>query len=141
MLARLPYPGLPLLLLLLLTSALLAALATYGIVSSQPANGVYDTDGDGLIEISTLEQLDAIRHDTDGNGRVDNESGEAYHAAFPVEDGDRVCRQGCNGYELTRSLDFDRAGQLRLGEGQHQMDYRQWVATHRDQRGQVQSYL
>ena len=116
MLTRFPYPGLPLLLLLLLTSALLAALATYGVVSSQSANGVYDTDGDGLIEISTLEQLDAVRHDTDGNGRVDNEVSEAYHAAFPLEDGDRVCRQGCNGYELTRSLDFDRAGSYASGK-------------------------
>ena len=96
--------------LLLLAFLLIAALATYGIVSSQPANGVYDTDGDGLIEISTLEQLDAVRHDTDGNGRVDNELSEAYHSAFSVEDGERVCKQGCNGYELTRSLDFDKAG-------------------------------
>ena len=29
----------------------------------------YDTDSDGLIEITTLAQLDAIRLDLDGNGR------------------------------------------------------------------------
>ena len=94
MLARLPRFVLP---FFLLISALLVALATYGVVSSQSANGVYDTDGDGLIEVSNLEQLDAIRHDTDGNGRVDNEVSDAYHAAFPLEDGDRVCRQPAKG--------------------------------------------
>ena len=108
--SRLPYPASPLLLSLLLIALLLAAVATYGVVSSQSANGVHDTDGDGLIEVSTLEQLDAMRYDGNGDGRVSNESGEAYLAAFPVEDGEQVCRQVCGGYELARSLDFDSPG-------------------------------
>ena len=28
----------------------------------------YDTDGDGLIEITTLAQLNAVRYDPDGDG-------------------------------------------------------------------------
>ena len=47
----------PLILLALLTAA------TLGVANSQTANGKYDTDGDGLIEVSNLEQLDAIRYD------------------------------------------------------------------------------
>ena len=90
---------------LLLTAALLVgAAASYGVVSSQSANGQFDTDGDGLIEVSSLEQLNAIRYDLNGDGRPDGESGrDAYAAAFPGT----VCNQDCNGYELARSLDFD----------------------------------
>ena len=52
----------------------------------------YDLDNDGLIEIKTREQLNAIRYDMDGNGVADNESDEAAYArAFPriMED---MCR-------------------------------------------------
>ena len=41
-------------------------------VDAQSASpGDYDTDDDGLIEISTLEQLDAVRYDLDGDGVPD----------------------------------------------------------------------
>ena len=90
---------------LLFTAALLiGAAASYGVVSSQSANGQFDTDGDGLIEVSNLEQLNAIRYDLDGDGRADGESGaDAYATTFPGT----VCNRECNGYELARSLDFD----------------------------------
>ena len=114
--ARLPYSVSPLLFSLLFASVLLAAVATYGVVSSQLANGVYDTDNDGLIEVSTLEQLDAVRYDGNGDGRVDSESSEAYFAAFPVEGEERVCRHNCEGYELVRSLDFKDADSYASGE-------------------------
>ena len=68
----------------------------------------YDDDGDRLIEVSNLEQFNAIRYDLDGNGRPDSDSGaERYAAAFPTSAGEAVCISNCNGYELTRSLDFD----------------------------------
>ena len=91
-------------------------------------NGRYDQDGDGLIEVNYLEQLDAIRHDLDGNGvpnytantreGIDPSNnweeitsrhidGQAYAAAFPTATGEPVCRQRCHGYELARSLDFN----------------------------------
>ena len=42
----------------------------------------YDTDGDDLIEISTLAQLNAIRYDADGNGSVSAADQANYTAAF-----------------------------------------------------------
>ncbi len=94
---------------LLLAVTLLAMSATYGIASSQSGNGKYDTDGDGLIEIEFLEQLDAIRHDLDGDGRADDDSCmNFYAAAYPVS-GEEVACNNCNGYELTRPLDFNDA--------------------------------
>ena len=88
------------------------------------AGADYDTDSDGLIEITTLAQLDAIRLDLDGDGRPT--SVLAYRAAFPVGDvgsdaemGD-AGRMGCShsepvvrtclGYELMGDLDFDTDG-------------------------------
>ena len=59
----------------LLVAALVAVSATVGMVLSQSGNGQYDADGDGLIEVSNLEQLNAIRYDLDGDGRS---SVEAY---------------------------------------------------------------
>ena len=50
----------------------------------------HDGNRNGLIEISSLEQLNAIRWDLDGNG-VPTEAGAAsYAAAFPSTDGDRL---------------------------------------------------
>ena len=43
----------------------------------------YDTDDDRLIEITTLAQLDAIRHDLDGDGRPAYGEDTAYAEAFP----------------------------------------------------------
>ena len=66
----------------------------------------YDSDGDGLIEVSSLEQLDALRYDLDGNGLADSDSNtQAYAAAFPAVALAESCT-GCTGYELARSLDF-----------------------------------
>ena len=58
-----------------------------------------DADADGLIDISTIEQLNAIRHQPDGSG---------YTASAGATPNTRGCPGGaCNGYELVRSLDFD----------------------------------
>ncbi len=38
-----------------------------------PSKTDYDSDNDGLIEVCNLEQLDAIRHDLDGDGVADVE--------------------------------------------------------------------
>ena len=69
----------------------------------------YDVDGDGLIEIANLEQLNAIRWDPDGDGAVGRGSeGKAYAAVFPNPAPGMGCPSRCIGYELTRNLDFDR---------------------------------
>ena len=72
----------------------------------------YDTDDDGLIEISTLAQLNAVRHDLNGDGTPTNNGSAAYAQAFPggVEQMGCPGADGCLGYELTANLDFDTDG-------------------------------
>ena len=91
-------------------------------VTVWPAHLVdYDTDDDGLIEISNLTQLDAVRNDLDGDGMVEPGGGffrvpggnpAAYAAAFPeaVEGMGCGALDGCFGYELLANLDFDTDG-------------------------------
>ena len=84
----------------------------------------YDADDDGLIEITTLAQLNAIRYDLDGNG---DPTSAAYNGAFPNRNRSVIERMGCEltdhdsmpstpdratctGYELLNNLDFDTDG-------------------------------
>ena len=81
---------------------------------SASGNGKYDTDVDGLIEVSNLEQLNAIRYDLDGDGIPDSDSDAAVHGnAFPT--GTEAVCNNCNGYELARPLDFDEVGSYASG--------------------------
>ena len=64
-----------------------------------------DKDGDGLIEICYLEGLNAIRHQSDGTGY------KASADATKITDG--CPSDGCTGYELTRSLDFNNNASYR----------------------------
>ena len=64
-----------------------------------------------LIDIRSLEQLDAIRYDLDGNGEVDETTDAAGQAAYRrafalASDENNTCRGGCKGYELINDLDF-----------------------------------
>jgi hypothetical protein len=59
-------------------------------------NGMVDVDRDGLIDISTVAQLDLMRSDLSGTSLDGDTKG------CPVE--------GCNGYELVADLDFDTNG-------------------------------
>ena len=105
-----------LLLLLALLFAGAVAGATLSLTRAQAANGVYDADGDKLIEISNLDQLNALRYDRDGDGAADRDidAGE-YALVFPVHSDQTVCDSGCNGYELAKSLDFNQAASYRTG--------------------------
>ena len=82
----------------------------------QRAGGDYDLDNDGLIEITALAQLNAVRHDVDGNGDPTAGAGAtAYNAAFPIRIKTAATRMGCpsgtcSGYELAAHLDFDTDG-------------------------------
>ena len=75
----------------------------------------YDSDGNGLIEIRSLAQLNAVRWDGDGDGMVadntstaDIDEAAAYAAAFPQAATGMGCpATGCTGYELMVDLDFD----------------------------------
>ncbi len=84
-----------------------------GEVMRAPGLTNYDTDGDGLIAITTLAQLNAIRWDLNGDGAIDafatTADTTAYNTAFPSRDtATRMgCLSGCTGYELLADLDFD----------------------------------
>ena len=71
----------------------------------------YDTDNDGLIEITMLGQLDAVRHDRNGDGVPTAAGASTYRAAFPdafqEADSQLRCVLECQGYELMADLDFD----------------------------------
>ena len=68
----------------------------------------YDADDDGLIEVSSLAQLNAIRWDLDGDGSTTDTS---YASAFPNPVSGMGCPSaGCTGYELDADLDFDTNG-------------------------------
>ena len=86
-------------------------------VFSQGASNPYDTDGDGLIEVRTIEQLNVIRYDCDADGEIDdsyngnlgeeNSEADAYvdafgHGEFPSDEDDYA------GYELAEALDLRR---------------------------------
>ncbi len=93
----------------------LRALCAAFVLSAPPATASpvsYDSDGDGLIEISSLAQLNAIRWDLDGDGAADNSTNaSSYAAAFPDAAAGMGCpTTSCTGYELTANLDFDTSG-------------------------------
>ena len=99
-----------------LTLLLLILAFTVGIAHSQTVNGKYDGDGDRLIEVSSLEQLNAVRYDVNGDGRPDRDSDAVVYAlAFPVGGAEAVCDEGCHGYELAGPLDFGEAGSYASG--------------------------
>ena len=74
---------------LAMTLAVSAASVSY-------AHADVDIDNDGLIEISTLQELDLMRYDLAGTSLNGDSTG------CPAT--------GCNGYELVADLDFDTNG-------------------------------
>ena len=77
----------------------------------------YDTDTDGLIEITTVVQLNAVRYDLDGDGEPSTSGATTYSTAFPDASTPLRCAGGCTGYELSADLDFDAAGRWNSGRG------------------------
>ena len=76
----------------------------------------HDSDNDGLIDVTSLLQLNAIRYDLNGDGLPTGTNADtlAYARAFPGGDitassGRMGCPStgGCTGYELLNNLDFD----------------------------------
>ena len=73
----------------------------YTLYLSYSYHRVIDEDNDGLVDINYLEDLDAIRHQLDGSGYRANVGDIKITSGCPSE--------GCRGYELLRSLDFNDA--------------------------------
>ncbi len=96
--------------LALLLASALALLGGAGDVSAQSTTD-YDTNDNNLIDITTLAQLNAIRHDLNGNGDPTSGGTAAYNTAFPSREAGATGRMGCQstcaGYELRADLDFD----------------------------------
>ena len=87
------------------------ATQTFRVTVLPAGTGDFDRDDDGLIDVRTLAQLDAMRHDTDGDGAATGSGEAAYAAAFPDRIAGMGCPQaGCTGYELLADLDFDTSG-------------------------------
>ena len=111
---------------------LLSALLALSLTGAQSGSVDYDTDDDGLIEITYLEQLSAVRYDLGGDGKIDEsifysegDTREAkektfnqlYRAAFPLATPGMGCpAAGCEGYELTRDLDFQDPDSYATGQ-------------------------
>ena len=94
--------------LLLAAIAALAAFPGANPTAAQTGTN-YDRDNDGLIDIRTEAQLNAIRWDLDGDGTPSSGNETAYAEAFPNPAPGMGCpNTGCTGYELRRSLDFDQ---------------------------------
>ena len=81
------------------------------------AQGAMPTDDPNLINITTLEQLNAIRYDLDGNGRVDQAVDiDKYNGTMaPFTSTQTTCTGGCQGYELRNNLDFDDVDHVLVG--------------------------
>lgn len=66
-----------------------------------------DADSNGLIDISTWAQFDAIRNNPEGTGRQMNARDTIDSSGCPIQLIDGVSEARCNGYELKTDLDFD----------------------------------
>ena len=93
----------------LLAALICAVLAGSGFdstVSAQSPVTDYDSDDDGLIEVTSEDQLNAMRWDLDGNGAVDASANATdYAAAFPTPAQRMGCpTTGCTGYEVATNI-------------------------------------
>ena len=118
---------------LLAISILLALAAILAVSSAVPAAPPlappaqttvdYDTDDDGLIDISTHQQLNAVRYDLNGDGNPETGGSTGttnYGTAFPNRvtsaSGRMGCPSGaCTGYELLQNINLDTDGDGNIG--------------------------
>ena len=77
-----------------------------------------DKDGDGLIEIHSLADLNNMRYDLAGSSYKKHAGAVGLTTGCPTG--------GCEGYELTMDLDF-RAGCRAVGTAASACDYSDWV--------------
>ena len=75
-----------------------------------------DADTDGLIEVASLEELNAIRFALDGSGQIMTEGAPSDTAGCPVIVWEGILQQRCHGYELISDLDFDTNSDGQINE-------------------------
>ena len=80
------------------------------------ADQIADADGDGLIDIDSLTRLHNMRHELAGASYKTSATSAGATLGCPAT--------GCNGYELTRDLDFDADGDGRSWTGDSIQGYR-----------------
>ena len=71
-------------------------------VTIGPLKADLDNDDDGLIDIYYLEELNNVRHQTDGSGYKESSMATKITRGCPT-----TPTVGCKGYELRRNLDFN----------------------------------
>ena len=75
-----------------------------------PANKDYDENDNNLIDITNLDELNAMRWDANGDGDPETANASAYGTVFAgrtaTATGRMGCPDGCQGYELRASLTF-----------------------------------
>ena len=115
---------------LLALSVLIALTALLSLTTSAAAQTPavdYDTNDDGYISVANLDQLNAIRHDLNGNGARDSITTTVwanYTSAFPNAATGMGCpATGCVGYELTTNLDFDSDSDGDVDANDHSGNY------------------
>ncbi len=69
-----------------------------------------DQETDRLIKIQTLEQLNAIRYDLNGDGIADDPDNQTLYMASGLMGEQGCLPEGCLGYQLTVDLDFNSDG-------------------------------
>ena len=96
------------------TIFLIFLLSFFEAFSQASVDNPYDADGDGLIEVHTVEQLNVIRYDLNGDGEIDDTTSNdpsvddskaaayvaAFHGVLPPDEDSYV------GYELAAALTF-----------------------------------
>ena len=79
-----------------------------------PANRDYDRNDNNLIDITSLDELNAMRWDANGDGHPETANASAYGTVFAgrtaTATGRMGCPDGCRGYELLASLTFPTEG-------------------------------
>jgi len=75
-----------------------------------------DADSDGMIDVASLEELNAIRFALEGSGQAMFEGNLPDTSGCPVILWQGIAKQRCHGYELVADLDFDTNGDGQMNE-------------------------
>ena len=90
-----------------------------------PTPADYDLDNDNLIDVVNLAQLNAIRHDLNGDGAgLTGAAAAGYLSAYPGYQTGMGCPGTCAGYELRANLNFDTNGDGMVNASDEIADFR-----------------